>query len=185
MALPTLRNHARQNISWARQYRGAIDEIINSNAVSSEPAFIAFAESSRVNDGNVLGQEVSAPENAAILYTSGQQDATTRTVITYPKDRPDSKPRFLPLWSPAYESLQYPLLFMHGAAGWSPDHAYEDPPKKSRTMNVACDEHVTLPFYCRQRNLCERVFQRNRRIYSARVDYGQSIPFRGEQAYVH
>lgn len=38
----TLRNHVRENISWARQYRAAIDDIINYNAVSSEPAYIAF-----------------------------------------------------------------------------------------------------------------------------------------------
>ena len=31
-------------------------------------------------------------------------------------------------------------------------------------MDVAGDSHVTLPFYCRQRILCERVFQRNSRI---------------------
>lgn len=160
----TLRSHVHENVSWARQYRAAIDDIINYNAISSEPAFISFAETSRVNDGNLLGQEVCAPEIAAILYTSGEQDFMKRTVITYPKDSPDSKPRFLPLWSPAYESLQYPLLFMHGEAGWSPGHAHESPPKKSRTMNVSGKCHVTLPFYCRQLILCERVFQRNSRI---------------------
>eukprot|EP00904_Undaria_pinnatifida_P008881 jgi/Undpi1/5122/HiC_scaffold_19.g08474.m1 len=66
----TLRTHVRENISWARQFRAAVDDIIHSNAISSEPAFISFAETSRVNDGNVLGQEICAPEIAAILYTS-------------------------------------------------------------------------------------------------------------------
>ena len=126
-----LRNHVQENISWTQQYRAAVDEIINSNSISSEPAFIFFAETSRVNDGNVLGQQVSAPEIAAILYTSGEKDVTTRSVITYPRDSPDSQPRFLPLWSPANESLQYPLFLMHGEAGWSPGNALENPPKKS------------------------------------------------------
>ena len=93
----TFRNHVYENISWARQYRAAVDNVINSHAVSSEPAFISFAEASRVNDGNVLGQEVTGPEIAAILYTSGEEDITKRTVITYPKNSPDSRPRFLPL----------------------------------------------------------------------------------------
>ena len=160
----TLRDHVHENVSWAKQYRAAVNDIINSDAVSSEPAFIAFAEASRVNDGNVLGQEVSGPEIAAIVYTSGVQDVNKRSVVTYPKDSPDSLPLFLPLWSPAYESLQYPLLFMHGEAGWSPGNAHENPPKKSRTMNISGDAHVTLPFYCTQRIISERVFQRNSRI---------------------
>ena len=159
----TSRNHVRENISWAEQYRARVDDLINSNAVSSEPAFISFAEASRVNDGNILGEEVSPPI-AAILYTSGEEDVTKRAVITYPKDSPDSRPRFLLLWSPAYESLQYPLLFMHGEAGWSPGHMLENPPKKSRTTNIAGNAHVSLSFYCRQRILSERVFQRNSRI---------------------
>ena len=160
----TLRNHVHENILWAWQYRAAVDDVNNPKAVSSEPAFISFAEASRVNDGNVPGQEVTAPEIAAILYTSGEEDITKRSVITYPQNSPDFRPRFLPLWSPAYETLHYPLLFMHGEAGWSPGHPHENPPKRSRTMNVAGDSHVTLPFYCRQRFLCERVFQRNSRI---------------------
>ena len=141
----------------------------SSNSISSEPAFISFAETSRVNDGNVPRQQVSAPEIAAILYTSGEQDVTTRSVMTYPIDSPHSQPRFLPLWSPAYERLQYPLLFMHGEAGWSPGNALENPSKKSRTMNIAGNTHVTSPFYCRQRILAERVFQRNRRIAQERI----------------
>ena len=126
-----LRNYVRENISRTQQYRAAVDDIISNNSVSSEPAFNSFAETSRVNHGNVLGQQVSAPEIAAILCKSGEQDVTTRSVFTYLKDSPDSQPRFLPLWSPAHESLQYPLLFMHGETGWSPDNALENPPKKS------------------------------------------------------
>ncbi|CAN0599548.1 unnamed protein product, partial [Laminaria digitata] len=86
---------------------------------SSSPAFIEFELTSRVNDGPLIGQEIAAPEIAALLYTSGQQCISPRAVITYPKDSLDDKPRFLPIWSPAYEPLQYPLLFLNGEAGWS------------------------------------------------------------------
>ena len=86
----TLRNHVHENILWARHYRAAVDDDINSQAVSSEPPFISFAEASRVNDGNVLGQEITAPEIAASLCTSGEQDITKRIVITYPQNSPDS-----------------------------------------------------------------------------------------------
>ncbi len=59
-----LRNHVQDNISLAQQYRAAVDDIVNSNSNSLEPASISFAETSRVNDGNVLGQQASAPEIA-------------------------------------------------------------------------------------------------------------------------
>lgn len=167
----TLRNHVHDNISWAWQYRAAVDDLINTNAISCEPTFISFAEANRVNNGDVHRQEVYAPEIAAILYTSGEQDVTKRTVLTYPKNSPDSQPRFPPLRSPAYESLQCPLLCMHGEARWSPGHRFEDPPidGMSRTISIAGNAHVTLPFYCRQRIISERVFQRNSRIAQERI----------------
>ena len=37
-----LRNQVQENISWTQQYRAAVDDIINSNSISSEPAFISF-----------------------------------------------------------------------------------------------------------------------------------------------
>ena len=56
----------------------------------------------------MLGEQVSAPEIAALVYTSGQQDSGKRAAVTYPVNSPDPKPRFLPLWNPAYETLQFP-----------------------------------------------------------------------------
>lgn len=85
-------------------------------------------------------------------------------VVTYPVNSPDPKPRFLPLWSPAYETLQFPLLFLHGESGWSKGHAKETPPYKSKTMNRKNDCHVPFPFYCRQRILSEPIFITNSRI---------------------
>ena len=72
-------------------------------------------------------EHVSAPEIAALVYTSGQQDSGKRAAVTYPVNSPDPKQRFLPLWSAAYETLQFPLLFLHGESGWSEGHSKERP----------------------------------------------------------
>ena len=50
----------------------------------------------RVNDGPILGENITAPEiiEALLVYTSGQQNNNgSRAVVTYPKNSPDSKPR--------------------------------------------------------------------------------------------
>ena len=104
-----LRTHIDENVRWAREYRSAVDSVLN-NPILRNPngptPHIEFADVSRVNDGPVSGEQVSAPEIAALVYTSGQQDSGKRAVATYPVNSPDEKPRFLPLWSPAYEALQ-------------------------------------------------------------------------------
>ena len=51
-----------------------------------------------------------------------------------------------PRWNPAYETLQFPLLFLHGESGWSEGHSKETPPYKSKTKNRANDSHVPFPF---------------------------------------
>ena len=161
----SLRNYITGNIPWAHQYKAAVDTVINSPNVTSGPAFIEFADVSRANDGPVIGQPVAAPEIAALLYPSGQRcTSTTQPIVTYPKDSPDSKPRFLPLWSSAIEPLQFPFLFCKGESGWSKGHKSEVPPYKSRTMNRSNTKHVPFLFYCRQRLLCEPVFKTNSRI---------------------
>ena len=160
----TLRSHVNSEIRWAREYRSAVDTILNTSASESSAPFIEFSEVSRVNDGPVLGENPSANEIAALVFTSGNQNDAPRAVITYPRNSPDNKPRFLPLWSSAYETLQFPLLFLHGEAGWSKGNYKENPPFKSKTMNRSNTEAVTFPFYCRQRILSEPIFKINCRI---------------------
>lgn len=163
----TLRSHVHTNIRWAQEYKSAVDDIINSTSHSSDPtksSFIEFGEASRDINGPVLGENPSAPEIAALVYTSGEQNDGPRTVVTYPKSSPDNVPRFLPIWSSTYETLQFPLLFLHGEAGWSKGHPKETPPFKSKTMNRNNTHHVPFPFYCRQRMLSEPIFHRNSRI---------------------
>lgn len=158
-----LRSHFHQNLPWARQYRSAVDDVLRDSNVTSEPAVIEFAEASRVDDESIGGAP-SAPEIAAILHTSKRSCSSTQPVITYPKNSPDNKPRFLDLYSPAYEPLQFPCLFNHGESGWSKGHYSENPPHKSRTMNRLGTKQVPFLFYCRQRLLSEPIFQRNSRI---------------------
>ena len=95
----------------------------NLNDPSSPTPYIEFADVSRINDGPVLGEQVSAPDIAALVYASGQQDSGKRAAVSYPVNSPDPKPRVLPLWNPAYETLQFPLLFLHGESGWSEGHS--------------------------------------------------------------
>lgn len=121
-----------------------------------------------MNDGNIVGQQTTTPEIAALLCTSGQRCNLSRIVITYCILKivliPRTKPRFLPLWSPAYESLQCPMLFLNGEAGWSAGHHMEEPPNKSQTMNRTNSSSAPFLFYCRQRLLSEPIFQTNSRI---------------------
>ena len=162
-----LRAHIHENVRLAREYRSAVDSVVN-NAILRNPngptPYIEFANVSRASDGPVLGEQVSTREIADLVYTSGQQDSGKRAEVTYPVNSPDEKPRFLPLWSPAYETLQFPLLFLHGESGWSKGNATEQPPYKSKTMNVANDTHVPFPFSCRPRILSEPVFKTNSHI---------------------
>lgn len=162
-----LRTHINTNVKWAREYRSAVDEILNlpaHNINGSNVPYIEFAEVSRATEGPVVGDAVAAPEIAALVYTSGHGNDGPRAVVTYPRNSPDSKPRFLPIWSSVYETLQFPLLHLYGEPGWSKGHKDEDPPYKSQTMNRDNTEHVKFPYYCRQRLLSEPIFKLNSRL---------------------
>lgn len=91
----TLRRYVHNQTPWAKQYKTAVDEISGecqaTESPTSIPAFIEFAEVSRVNDGNVIGQLVAAPEMTAILYKD-TPNTSQRTVVTHPKNSPDSTP---------------------------------------------------------------------------------------------
>ena len=62
-------------------------------------------------------------EIAALLYKDDDRTPAQRHVYTFPRSGPTDgceKPRFVPIWSVLYESLQFPLLFYSGEPGWSP-----------------------------------------------------------------
>ena len=119
--------------------------------------FLEFAQVSRVNDGPIIGDDVSAPEIAVLFYTSNVENPGPRTVVTYieyPRNSPDDKPRFLPLWSSAYETLQFPMLMLHGEAGWSKGHRKESPPFKRPPKSFGFNTNKTklhsFQEYCRE-----------------------------------
>ena len=73
----TLRTHIHENVKWAQDYRSAVDSALNNpdlHGPDLPPPYMKFADVSRSNDGPVLGEQVSAPEIAALVYTSSQQD---------------------------------------------------------------------------------------------------------------
>lgn len=113
----TLQTDIHEKIPWIRHYRSAVNYILNSDEpslVNSGLAYVEFATVSRVNDGADIGQQIDAQEIAASVFTSNEARTSGRTVVTYPINSPDSKPRFLPLWVPTYEPL---LLFLTGESG--------------------------------------------------------------------
>ena len=88
----TLRTHIHENVQWAQDYHSAVDSVLNSpnlNDPISPTPYVEFADVSRIHDGPVLGEQVSAPEIAALVYTSGQQDSGKRAAVTYPVNSPD------------------------------------------------------------------------------------------------
>ena len=79
----TLRTHINENVRWAQDYRSAVDSVLNSpnlNDPNSPTAYIEFADVSRINDGPVFGEQVSAPEIAALLRATGQWKACSSSL---------------------------------------------------------------------------------------------------------
>lgn len=76
-----LRSYFHENLPWAVQYKSAVDQVLRDTSVPAEPAVIEFAEVSRVDDGHTLGSP-SAPEIAAILYSSTRECSSTQRIIT-------------------------------------------------------------------------------------------------------
>ena len=69
----TPHSHPR-NVQWAQDYHSAVVSVLNSpnlNDPISPTPYIQFADVSRIHDSPVLGEQVSAPEIAALVYTSG------------------------------------------------------------------------------------------------------------------
>ena len=63
----------------------AVDSVLNNPDLHNPNLplpYTEFADVSRSNDGPVLGEQVSAPEIAALVYTSGQQNSGKRAVVT-------------------------------------------------------------------------------------------------------
>ena len=91
----TPHSHPR-NVQWAQDYHSAVDSVLNSpnlNGPISPTPYIEFADVSRIHGGPVLGEQVSALEIAALVFTlqgnrtveSVQQQLTPSIVQTQKK----------------------------------------------------------------------------------------------------
>lgn len=111
-----LRSHVNSKVKWAKLYRSAVDNVVNgsSNHNPNTPApYVGFAEVSRVNDACcILQANTMTPRTQLLLFPRIAQ--VLDHVICHS------------LWSTAYETLQFPLLFLHVEAGWSKGNRHED-----------------------------------------------------------
>jgi len=76
---------------------------------------------SQVSDeATPLAVELTVPpaggEIAAVINTEGLRHVSPRQVVFF--RRGGLQPRFVPILSPQYKPLQYPLLFPHRTLGW-------------------------------------------------------------------
>ena len=150
--------------SWVRQYKSILLDL-NSSVESNDNFGIEFAQVTRQTQGSVIGDapRPTGKEIAALIFKDGPETRAQRFVYTFPRAGPDSlchRPRFVPLWSPAYESLQYSLLFFNGESGWSPGSYKEIPFKNSRTLSITNDKLIKI-FFTRGNGLCAQKFSKN------------------------
>ncbi|CAM9823851.1 unnamed protein product [Laminaria digitata] len=131
---------------------------IRHNDESADNVGIEFAQVTRQTHGSVVGDAPppTGKEFAALIFNDDPETRAQRFVYTFPRAGPDSlchRPRFVPLWSPAYESLQYRLLFFNGESGWNPVQEI------TNTFNHKRQTYQKIFSYARQRLMCEKVFE--------------------------
>ena len=126
-----------------QSYKPVLLEIDNSRG-TTENVGIEFAQVYRQTHGPVVGDAppTSGKEIAALIFKDGPETRSRRFVYTFPRCRPNetcTRPRFVPLWSPMYSSLQYPLLLFRGEPGWSSGSTKEDrSPRKQSAISRSC-----------------------------------------------
>ena len=89
----------------------------------------------------------------ALSHTKPVLASCVITSTLMPKGKSAHWPRFIPLWSPCYETLQYPLLFFRGESGWTSSDPYNH--HVGRTQSCTTGVPVPFPLYCRRRFLAE------------------------------
>lgn len=150
------------NNSWIKTYKSVLREV--NRLPLTDNVGIEFAQVTRQTHGPVIGDAPppSGKEIAALIFKDDPESRSKRFVYTFPRTAPGetcTRPRFVPIWSPTYASLQYPLLLYHGEPGWSPGYYRENPPYDSRTLSTTSDKPIKIWTFVRQRILCEKVFR--------------------------
>lgn len=87
------------------------------NNEKCETAHLVFEKTERKTEGPILRDRPMCAKIAGILNTSPQ--AEPRKIVIWKNG--EREPQFIHFLDPAYESLQYPILFPHASAGWSID----------------------------------------------------------------
>ena len=124
--LAYLSNRINQDKKWVKQYRTPLLEI---NQSEHHNLCMSFGETARVTP-------TARTELVALLYKYDERTPAERRVYTFPRSGSTDegqRPRFVPIWSVLYESLQFPLLFYFGEPGWSP--GWHGDNRKSRTLS--------------------------------------------------
>ena len=83
-------------------------------------------------------------------------------MYAYAQGKSTDRPRFIPLWSPCYETLQYPLVFFREQSGWTSGDPYNH--HVGRTLSCTTGVPVPFSFYCRRRFLAEPQFHQQGRL---------------------
>lgn len=121
-------NKLKTHNSWVSKYRALLLEIDQ-----------AGEDNMNISSEESCSSKPTAPsEIAALLYRDNTKHPIKRHVYTFPRNGPRdecNKPRFVPIWSPTYLPLQYPLLYFSGESGWSPGN-YRDG-RKSKTLSTS------------------------------------------------
>ena len=113
-------------------------------ALPAANATLIFEKTRRQTHGPVLGDMPVSDEIAGIITT----DTESRPRSVYVRKVGEEVERRISILDPVYEALQYPLLFPHGDAGWSPD------------FRSTTGQKVSLVDYVRQLFLREGRFTR-------------------------
>ncbi len=98
----------------------------------ADDAHIVFQRTTRAKDGPVLGDRPRSNEIAAIIKTSNDKPGKSPRQVTVWKHN-DREPQFVSILDPAYEPLQYPILFPDATSGWYSKMTSESGEKLSMT----------------------------------------------------
>ena len=150
-----------QHNKWVHTYLAVVDEVHRESGGVVPDARIVFAPTSREKDGPIVGDAPAADngEIAAVIFKESQH--ARRTAWVYPRAQPRGadgsahRPRFLSILDRAYETLQYPLLFFRGQAGWGKDITNQH---ASGGGEETKEKEPSIYFYARQQILNNPTF---------------------------
>lgn len=144
--------------SARQQYRFAVDEVLGDFRdlpdFAATLAFITFTYVSRVDYGPVIGQLVSAPSTAAVIYKDAERKVQKYTLSRAPTQSFVYYHYEVQLTSPS--STRY-CLSMVSQVGLK--ETFSNFALQGHTIRHECTENISLLVYCRQRLVNEELFK--------------------------